>query len=82
MARSVNVWTSGWRATGATVSVPQYEQTIRIEWVTDAGESRQAQRTVRFPNVLANIPARRLKAYVEDMLMAEARILAGIDEDV
>jgi hypothetical protein len=37
---------------------------------------------VRFPNVLANIPARRLKAYVEDMLMAEARILAGIDEDV
>ena len=82
MARSVNVWTSGWRATGTNVPVPQYEMTIRLEWVTDAGESREAQRTVRFPNVLAGIPARRLKAYVEDMLMAEARILAGIDEDV
>jgi hypothetical protein len=81
MARSVNVWTTNWRATGTNVQVPQYEQTIRIEWVDDAGEARKAQRTVRFPNVLANIPARRPKEYVEAMLMREARILAGIDED-
>lgn len=81
MARSVNVWTSNWRATGNSVPVPQYEQTIRMEWVTDDGQEREAERTVRFPNVLANIPARRLKEYVEEMLMREARIMAGIDPD-
>lgn len=81
MAREVNVWQSGWRATGTNVSVPQYEHKIRIQWTDDAGVSHEAERTVRFPNVLSGIPARRLRECIEAILYREARILAGIDAD-
>ena len=80
MAREVNVWLSGWRATGTNVPVPQYELTIRADWATNAGVSKTDTRTVRFPNVLAGIPAERLREYVEAILLREARILAGVDE--
>jgi len=81
VAREVNTWQSGWRATGTNVSVPQYEHVIRIQWVDDDGVSHDATRTVRFPNVLSGIPVRRLREYIEDILYREARILAGIDRD-
>jgi len=81
VAREVNVFHSGWRATGTSVSVPQYESTYRLVWVDDAGVRHEASRLVRFPNVLSGIPARRLREYVDTILLNEARILAGIDPD-
>lgn len=81
MARQVNIWTGGWRATGNNVQVPQYETTIRFQWTRNDGTARDEERTVRFPNVLNGIPAARLKEYIEHILLAEARILAGVDDD-
>lgn len=80
MAREVNVFIGGWKATGNNVQVPQYETTVRFQWTRNDGETRDNERTVRFPNVLNGIPAARLKDYIEDILLREARILAGVDE--
>lgn len=79
MAREVNVFTGGWKATGNNVQVPQYETTIRFQWTRNNGTTGNQERTVRFPNALNGIPAARLKEYIEAILLNEARILAGVD---
>lgn len=81
MARDVNVYTGQWTNTGLTTAVPRWTFTTRFEWVDDAGVPHTDERTYTFPNALATVPARRLKEYMEYIIMAEARIGRGIDRD-
>lgn len=79
MAREVNIFLSDWTALGTNASVPRWSLQVRTDWVDNAGVSHTNTRTVTFPNVLTGIPAERLKGYMETIVMAEARILAGVD---
>ena len=79
MAREVNVWTSNWRATGGSVSVPQYELKVRVQWTDDDGTQHEQELTVRFPNVLAQMPTRYVAERMKDMLLDYARYALGID---
>jgi len=77
--REVNVYTSGWRATGVNVQVPQYELVVRFEWVDNAGVSHTGKRTVKFPNVLAQMPAEYVAERMKDVLLDYARLNCGVD---
>lgn len=76
--REVNVYTSGWKATGTTVSVPQYELVVRFQWVDVTGVSHKGTRTVRFPNVLTQLPASYVAERMKDMLLDYARQELGV----
>lgn len=79
MAREVNVYLGDWTSVGTNASVPRWSIQIQSNWVDNAGEPHTNTRTVTFPNVLTGIPAERLKQYMMDIVLAEARILAGAD---
>jgi hypothetical protein len=53
---------------------------VTFNWVRNDGTTGTDTRTVVFPNVLGGIPAERLKGYMEQIVLAEARILAGVDD--
>lgn len=78
-AQNVNVWFSGWRATGNTVNTPQYEVTVRYQWTDDAGVTHEDERTVRFPNVLAQLPAAWVKEEMQTLLLKAARKINKVD---
>ena len=79
MARNVNVWIDGWRWTGQQVQTPQAEVNLRIEWTDNAGQQRQRIETVRFPNILADVPVAWLKQEMEDLMLRALRVKAGVD---
>jgi len=83
MARNVNVWLTNWSWTGVTVPTPQAAVDIHVEWVNEAGEQREHTETVRFPNILADVPVPWLKRQVEELLLRALRKRLDIDpEDV
>lgn len=79
MAREVNVYPGAWTAVGTNASVPRWSIQIKFDWVDNAGAAHTNTRTVTFPNVLSGIPAERLREYMKNIVLAEARILAGVD---
>lgn len=79
MASEVNVYPGAWTAVGTNASVPRWSIQIQFNWVDNAGATQANTRTVTFPNVLTGIPAERLKGYMLDIILSEARILAGVD---
>lgn len=79
MAKEVNLFVGDWTALGSTAPVPRYSVTLTTQWIDNAGVSHTDTRTVTFPNVLGGVPLSRLKGYMEQIAMAEARILLGVD---
>jgi hypothetical protein len=80
MATNVNVWFSGWRATGSNVQTPQYEMTIKADWTGNDGLPHTHTELVRFPNILADVPAAWVAKEMQDLLYRALRIKAGLDE--
>lgn len=81
MAREVNVYTGQWTNTGATTPVPRWTFVARFEWTDDGGVPHSDERTYTFSNALSGIPTRRLREYMEAIIMNEARIARGISRD-
>lgn len=82
MARSVDeVHITGWTNTGTTVPVPRWTVNVTFKWTNDAGQAQTNTATRSFPNMLAGVPTRRLREYMEAIILAEARIALGIDRD-
>lgn len=79
MARNVNVWLTNWRATGITVPVDQYTVDIKIQWTADDGGQREHVETVRFPNVLRDVPVAWLKDELVNLILRCVRKKLGID---
>ena len=79
MAREVNLQISDWTAVGTNASVPRYRVDLTTQWVDNAGAPHTDTRTVTFPNVLANVPVQRLRGYMEQIALAEIRLLLGVD---
>ena len=79
MAREVNIFMGDWTAVGTNASVPRYSLTITHNWTDNAGVPHTDTRALIFPNVLGGIPLARLKVYMENIALAEARILLGLD---
>ena len=73
MAKSVNVWTSNWKKTGANVQVPQYSVDITLQWTANDGEVKERTETLRFPNALQNVSAADLKDWLTELMLREAR---------
>ncbi len=80
MAKSVNVKTSNWKATGSNVSVPQYQLSIQVDWTDDAGANQSAQTTVLFPNILNQVPQAWLADDLKDLLVKYYRKYLGVDQ--
>lgn len=79
MAREVNLFLSGWTALGTNASVPRYRVDLTTQWIDNAGASHTDTRTVTFPNVLSGVPLQRLRGYMEQIALAEIRLLLGVD---
>jgi hypothetical protein len=79
MAREVNLQISGWTAVGTNASIPRYRVDLMTQWIDNAGVSHTDTRTVTFPNVLSGIPVSRLRGYMEQIALAEIRLLLGVD---
>jgi hypothetical protein len=79
MARNVNVWLTNWHWTGIEVLTPQAAVDIHIEWVDDEGQQREHTETIKFPNVLADVPVPWLKERLEDLILIGLRKKLGID---
>lgn len=80
MAREVNVYYEAVRATGRRQPVAEYALTVRHDWTKAKGGKASKESALTFPAVLDNMPEERRLAYVTEILLAEARILAGVDE--
>jgi len=79
VAREVNIYTSGWKATGAKVAVPQYEQRIRVAWVDDNGGKHTAEETLLFPDVMTALDAVDVREVVEGIMLRELRARQKVD---
>jgi hypothetical protein len=82
MARDVNVWTSGWRATGTNVQMPQYEMVVRVEWTDSAGTPHTGQKTVTFPNDFKTIAVAHpawAKRKLTELMLEGLRLEYGVD---
>jgi hypothetical protein len=80
MARNVNILTSGWRATGVNVPVPQYELRVQVEYTDDAGQVQTKTGTVLFPNILNQIPPAYLAEEMKDLIVKYFRKREAIDD--
>ena len=80
MARNVNLWVTGITATGNSVPVPQYEIELTAQWIANDGTAKERTETVRFPNILAQVPAAWLKEHLTELLIDAARQVYGVDE--
>ena len=81
VGRNVSVFIGNWQALGTTVPVPKYTADVRLKWTKPDGTLGNHEGTYTFPNVLANVPLRRLREYMEAIILCEARLAIGIDED-
>ena len=79
MAREVNVYLGDWTALGTNASVPRYSVNLTTQWIDNAGAAHTDTRTVTFPNVLSGVPLSRLKGYMEQIALAEIRLLLGVN---
>lgn len=81
MATNVNVYITGFQATGQNVNFPQYEVDITINWKTNNGEDRTHTETVLFPNILnhASISNAWRKEKLEALILAALREIQGVD---
>jgi len=79
--RNVNVFISDWSNDGVTVPVPRYSVNIEVHWTDADGEQRQHSDSYRFPNALTDVPLSRLRRYMEELILREARIQLGIDDE-
>ena len=79
MARSISVWFEGWNWTGQDVKTPQAELAIRIEWTDNTGGKHEHEETVRFPNILADVPVAWLKEEMQELMLRALRKKAGVD---
>jgi len=79
MTRNVNLIISEITPTGQTVNVDQYEIELTAQWTGADGQSRERTETVRFPNILAQVPGTWLKEELTDLLIRAARKKWEID---
>ncbi len=79
MAGEVNVYLGEWTAVGTNASVPRWSLQVRFDWTDNAGAAHTDTRTLIFPNVLSGIPIQRLREYMQDIILKEARIQLGVD---
>lgn len=82
MARNVNVWLTNWHWTGVNVPTPQAEVDIRIEWINEAGEQKEHTETVRFPDILRDVPKAWLKDMLIDLVLRALRKKLGMDPEL
>jgi hypothetical protein len=66
---NINLFTTNWKATGSSVSVPQYSLTVKVQWTDESGVKREGTHTVLFPNVLNDLPAKYIASAISDMLI-------------
>jgi len=75
--REINIWHSNWKATGITVSVPQYALDVRAEVSTFTADGRQVvkvvEKTLKFPNVLAQLDSAAAREMMIEALIAALR---------
>lgn len=81
MARNINVWLTNWHWTGRDVPTPQAEVDIHIEWINEAGEPREHTETVRFPNILQDVPVKWVKEELTDLIYRAVRKKLNIDPE-
>jgi len=82
MTRSVDEINLGeWTNLGSTAPFPQYSKDIEIKWTRDDGVQETRQVTVTFPNILQNVPLRRLGSYMEEIILRELRLQYEIDTE-
>lgn len=83
MAREVNLTNSGWVALGTNAPCPQFQMTVRADWIDDNGVSRTAgPTTITWPNVIGQLTAAEkawLADEMADLLIRIGRKRAGID---
>ena len=79
--RNVNIWIDNWTDLQNTVPFPQYGVDVRLEWTGADDQPHEHENTYTFPNVLQNVPLSRLRRYMEEIILREARLALNIDEE-
>ena len=69
---NINIYTSNWKKTGKSISVPQYEMTILVD-----RDGQKISRTVQFPDCLLDLPVDYVKERITDLLTDYATIKVG-----
>ena len=67
-------------ATGTTVQVDRYSFDIEVKWTDLQGGKHQHADTYVWPNVLADVPNNVVRRFMEEMVVAKARVTLGIDD--
>ena len=78
--RNVSVWPTNWTNIGQTRRVDRWSVDIIVQWTNEAGVPQEHSGTYYFPDELATIPLSRLREYMQEIILKEARIQLGIDE--
>ena len=82
MARSVNVFTSEWVKTGTKVTIEQYSQKVRFDWIDDDGKPQTTTQVILFPNCLTDITIfddAMIREIVDQTMLTYARKKASVD---
>jgi len=79
VGKNVNVYITNWQKVGDTVPVDKWTVDIEINWINEQSELQEHEGTYTFPNILGGIPLSRMRKYMEELVLREARIQLGVD---
>ncbi len=78
MASNVNLMISNWQQTGQGAAFA-CRLDASIEWVDDAGVKHTASDTLRFPAVMAGVPAEMVQEQMTALMLVAWRAKLGVD---
>ncbi len=73
MARNVNLFVTDIESTDQTVQVNQYAVELTAQWTGVDGQAHERTETVRFPNILAQVPNSWLREHLGELIIKAAR---------
>ena len=80
-ARSVDeINISNVSQTGTNAKVDRYSFDIQVKWTDHSGGKHEHSDTYVWPNVLSDVPNNVVKEFMQEMVIAKARVALGIDD--
>lgn len=69
----------GWQKTEVRPRIDQWSVDISVKWIDLQGLHHKRSGTYLFPNVLADVPLGVVRHFMEEIIVAKARVQLGID---
>lgn len=80
MSSNVNVWLTNWKVNDSTPGKFSCVLDVTLQWHDDAGRASDARSTLKWPDILALVPAELIREELTALMLKVFRVQQGIDK--